>query len=115
MPGQPTASAESGNLPAIYQELLTTIVRLRSGRQSVPDANHFRAQFREGLKAAVEQARRRGYSEEESRAASFAVVAFLDESVLNLRTAVFTEWVRKPLQEELFGVHMGGEVYFQNL
>ena len=43
------------------------------------------------------------------------MVAFLDESILNLRQPVFKEWVRKPLQEELFGRHVAGEVFFQNL
>ena len=43
------------------------------------------------------------------------MVAFLDESILNLRNPVFADWPRKPLQEELFGHHMAGEIFFQNL
>jgi len=35
--------------------------------------------------------------------------------VLNSRNPVFAEWLRKPLQEELFGTHIAGEVVFQNL
>jgi len=105
----------SGNLALAYQETLTSIVRLRSSRQTVSDAQYFREQFIEALRLAQEEARSRGYSDDEIREARFAVVAFLDETVLNLRSAAFADWVRKPLQEELFGVHVGGEVFFQNL
>jgi len=103
------------NLAMAYQETLTSIVRLKAGRQTVSDAHYFRQQFIEALKQANEEGRRRGYSDEAIREGRFAVVAFLDETVLNLRSNVFADWPRKPLQEELFGVHMGGEVFFQNL
>ncbi len=98
-----------------YQETLTSIVRLRSGRQTVSDAQFFRRQFIEALRLAQEEARVRGYTDEESRYGRFAVVAFLDETVLKLGSAVFADWARKPLQEELFGVHVAGEIFFQNL
>jgi type VI secretion system protein ImpK len=112
---QPATSVSNSNLANIYQEALTSIVRVRSGRQAVSDAQYFRNQFREALKLAHDEARTRNYSDEADRDARFAVVAFLDESVLNLRSAVFADWVRKPLQEELFGVHVGGEIFFRNL
>ncbi len=105
----------AGNLALAYQETLTSIVRLKANRQTVTDAQYFRQQFIEALKLANEEARARGYTEEETRDARFAVVAFLDETVLNLKSRAFSDWARKPLQEELFGVHMGGEVFFQNL
>ncbi len=103
------------NLALILQEALTAIVRLRSNRQAVSDANSFRIHMRDALKAADQEARRRGYSGETVKLAVFAVVAFLDESILNSRNPLFADWPRKPLQEELFGTHMAGEVYFQNL
>ena len=40
---------------------------------------------------------------------------FLDESVLNSQNPIFADWLRKPLQEELFGTHMAGEIFFQHL
>ena len=42
------------------------------------------------------------------------MVAFLDESILNMRNP-FCSWPRKPLQEELFGVHVAGEIFFRNV
>jgi type VI secretion system protein ImpK len=103
------------NLAFTHQEAITTIVRVRSARQVVPNAQQFRQQFIETLKLAQEQSRVRGYTDEETRDGRFAVVAFLDETVLNLRTPVFADWVRKPLQEELFGTHTGGELFFQKI
>jgi type VI secretion system protein ImpK len=43
------------------------------------------------------------------------VIAFLDESILNLRLPVFADWPRQPLQEERYGHHIAGEIFFQNL
>jgi len=103
------------NLALVLQEVLTAIVRLRSNRQAVSDANSFRIHMREALKSADQEARKRGYSGDAIQLAIFAVVAFLDESILNSRNPLFVDWPRKPLQEELFGTHMAGEVYFQNL
>src|SRR4051812_11527108 len=90
------------NLAFIFQEALTAIVRLRSARQQPSDAQVFRSQMREALNLAHEQARKRGYSDGTIKLAVFAVVAFLDESVLNLHAPVFADWPRKPMQEELF-------------
>ncbi len=47
--------------------------------------------------------------------AVFAVVAFVDESVLDASNTAFADWPRRPLQEELFGHHVAGEIFFQNL
>jgi type VI secretion system protein ImpK len=80
------------------------------------DAEAFRFQMREALKAAVQEARNRSsYSPDDIKMATLALVGFLDESVLNTRNLIFADWPRKPLQEELFGIHMAGEVFFQNL
>ena len=110
----PTNTA-ADNLATIFQETLTVIVRLRSNRQGIQDAESFRQGIRAGLAAAEQQAVRRGYSGEDVRVATFAVVAFLDESVLNSGLALFADWHRKPLQEELFGVHIAGEIFFRNV
>jgi type VI secretion system protein ImpK len=103
------------NLALIYQEVLTATTRLRSNRQAVSDAESFRANTREALRLADTEGRRRGYSDDELQLARFAAVAFLDESILNSRLPVFSDWSRKPLQEELFGVHVAGEIFFRNL
>ena len=103
------------NLALIFQEAVTAIVRLRSNRQPVTNADVFRAHIRQLLNVAEQEARNRGYTAEDVRLAAFAVVAFLDESILNLHNPVFADWPRKPLQEELFGGHVAGEIFFQSL
>ena len=115
-PQAATATPErSENLALVLQELITAVVRLRSGRQQVPDAEAFRRQVLQAIQVADRTAREKGYAGEDIRLAIFAVVAFLDETILNLRQPGFEEWVRKPLQEELFGRHVAGEAFFENL
>jgi type VI secretion system protein ImpK len=103
------------NLAFVFQELLTVGERLRSHRQQVSDAASFRAQIWAAVKLADDEARRRGYSADDIELATFAVIAFLDESILNLRLPVFGDWPRQPLQEERYGHHIAGEIFFQNL
>jgi type VI secretion system protein ImpK len=105
----------SENLALIYQELFTVIVRVRSNRQATRDAESFRANMRNALKSAEQASLARGYNAQDTRLASFAAVALLDESILNSRNPVFADWARKPLQEELFGGHVAGELFFQSL
>lgn len=103
------------NLALAFQEMLTAVTRLRAHRQHVTDAEVFRNQVRQAIRAADQDAKRLGYAEEDIKLATFAVVAFLDESVLNLQNTVFADWVRKPMQEELFGRHTAGEIFFDQL
>lgn len=109
------AGAKTENLALIFQELFTAAIRLRSGRQEVHDAEQFRAQVMQAIRMADQNAKARGYVDTDIQAGVFAVVAFLDESILNLRQPVFKDWVRKPLQEELFGRHVAGEIFFESL
>lgn len=103
------------NLALVFQDVLTVIERMRSRRQQVSDAGAFRAQIREALKAADAEARKRGYTADDIQLATFAVVAYLDESVQSLQDPVFGDWPRKPLQEEMFGNLLAGEIFFKHL
>src|SRR5215813_4813085 len=103
------------NLALAFQEMLTVGERLRSNRQQVPDAVTFRAQLWAGIKQSDDQARRNGYTAEDIELAIYAVVAFLDESILNLRSPIFIDWPRQPMQEERYGHQIAGEIFFQNL
>jgi type VI secretion system protein ImpK len=102
-------------LAQAYQEVLTVIVRLRADRYKVENPNSFRSHILSALASAEEDARSKGYNPEDTRLASFAVVAFLDESILNSQNPAFSEWLGRPLQEEMFGVHTAGEIYFRNI
>ena len=111
----PPVTVWPDNLALFFQELFTAIVRLRSHRQEVNNADVFRNQVIQAIKTADQNAKTRGYTDDDVKSAVFALVAFLDESILNLRKPVFNDWVRKPLQEELFGRHVAGEMFFENL
>ena len=113
MPANTQRRAE--NLAFCFQELLTVGERLRANRQAVHDAESFRFQLHEALKTADTESRRRGYAGELIDLAKFAVVAFLDESILNTRNPVFADWPRQPLQEELYRHHEAGIYFFQYL
>jgi type VI secretion system protein ImpK len=105
-----------GYLALTLQETLTAIVRLRADRQVAADSASFRAHIRQALGLAEQEALRAAYSSDDVRLALYAVIAFLDESVLNSRQPMFADWPRKPLQDELFGGgHVGGELFFRQL
>ncbi len=103
------------NLALAFQEVFTAIVRLRYSRQAVSNAEAFRAQIKHALRVAEQEARTGGYSADEVRQVIFAVVGFLDESALSCRNPAFSDWPRLPLQAELFGHQLAGEVFFQEL
>jgi len=98
-----------------FQEAFTAIVRLRYNRQAVSSADSFRAQMKQTLAMAEHDAASRGCNTGDVQLAKFAVVAFLDESVLSSRSPAFADWARKPLQAELYNHQLAGEIFFQEL
>jgi type VI secretion system protein ImpK len=111
-----TAPSRQGQLAILLQELLTATVRLRIAPGEAPnDAEAFRAQVLRLISSANQEARRIGYGEQDVGYALYAVVAFLDETVLTMGHPAFRSWQGKPLQEEIFGVNVGGDIFFQYL
>lgn len=108
-------SPRRGQLALTLQEAFTAVVRLRSNRQVAANVEAFRAQMKQVLATAEQEARRVGYAGDDVRYALFALIAFIDESVLNSAQPMFADWGRRPLQEEVFGGHTGGELFFQYL
>src|SRR5579863_5510421 len=112
MPTQP----RTHSLASCYENALTIILRLWSmQQQAAANSQDFRNSIRAALKAAMEQAKTMGYSSEVNQIAFFAVVAFLDESVLKMQNPAFSDWAQRPLQEEMFGHNRAGEVFFDHL
>ncbi len=105
----------TNNLPLAFQEVFTVILRTRFQVQHVENAESFRATLRKMISAAVKDASAMGYSDEASKMAIYAMIGFLDESVLNSRDPAFADWARRPLQEEMFGGHVAGENFFRNV
>jgi len=106
---------KTNNLALAFQEVFTVILRTRFFVMRVENADSFRATLRKMISAAVKEASAMGYSDEASKMAIYAMIGFLDESVLNSQDPTFADWARKPLQEEMFGGHVAGENIFRNL
>lgn len=107
-PGEPQE-----NLASIFQECFTIVGRLQTG--VVSEEASFRRRVIELLRAAQENARRCEYSDAATKSCVMALVAFLDQSVLNSTSSSFEQWRGKPLQEELYGHSLLGEKFFENL
>ena len=105
----------TNSLSLAFQEVLTVIVRTRFSVQRVENADAFRATLRKMISAAVKESSALGYSDEASKMAIYAIIGFLDESVLNSKEPAFADWARRPLQEEMFGGHFAGEYFFRNV
>jgi type VI secretion system protein ImpK len=108
-------STRRGRLALAFQEVFTAVTRLRGGLNVATGDESFRVMIRQLLSTAEQEARAYGYPPDDTRLAIFAVVAFLDESVLNSQQQMFSGWSRQPMQEELFGEHMAGETFFRHL
>lgn len=109
------SGSRRGRLAISLQEPLTTIARLRANKQVAADGESFRTRIKQVLASAEQDARSLGYANEDVRFALFGVIAFLDETVLNSGQAMFANWAGRTLQQEVFGVHMAGELFFQYL
>jgi type VI secretion system protein ImpK len=114
-PPTPSGARRTENLALVYQEVLTATVRVRANRQAVSDSQAFRAHIQAALRAAEKDGMGKGYAPEDVRLTTTAVVAFLDESILNSTNPAFSDWSRMPLQQELFGSNVAGESFFENL
>jgi type VI secretion system protein ImpK len=111
----PAPQERINNLALAFQEVFTVILRTRFAVQRVDDAEGFRATLRKMISAAVKDASAMGYSDEASKMAIYAIIGFLDESILNSKDPTFADWARRPLQEEMFGGHFAGEYFFRNV
>lgn len=116
-PSTPRAddAVRRGRLAIALQEALTTVTRLRANKQVASDADAFRLRIKQVLASAEQEARGIGYQPDDVRFALFACIALLDETVLNSAQPMFAQWSSRTLQEEVFGVHMAGELFFQYL
>ena len=105
----------TNSLGLAFQDVITVILRMRHRLQPVADAAAFRANMRKMISTAVQQVRALGYSDQTSQMALYAMIGFLDESVLGLQDPAFAEWAGNPLQAEMFGGFFAGEYFFRHV
>jgi type VI secretion system protein ImpK len=106
---------KSPNLAFAYQEILIVVARLRSRKFALGDSAVFRTQIRKALQQAEHTAQVLGYSQDDIRLSSFAVVSLLDETILNSSNPAFRDWAQKPLMLDLFGTLTAGETCFEHM
>jgi type VI secretion system protein ImpK len=75
----------------------------------------FRTQIRKALEQAENFGQSHGYIQDDIRLASFAVIALLDETILNSSNPAFRDWAQKPLMLDLYDTLHAGETYFEYL
>lgn len=109
-----TTAPKLDRLALLYEGILTATVRVQTSRQQVQDPDGFRSRMKQALREIASTAARKGYSAEDVQEANFAVVAFLDETVLTVDPSA-GEWAKKSLGEELFAQRSAGEVFFKRL
>jgi type VI secretion system protein ImpK len=111
----PASMLRTNNLALAFQDVFTVILRTRFNVQRWDRADRMRAAVRQMIASATQSARSIGYSDEMCQMGLYAIVGFLDESVLSSKDAVFADWSRQPLQEELFGDQLEGDRFFRRI
>jgi type VI secretion system protein ImpK len=102
-------------LALLYQNILTGIVRIQAARQSLTNVDTFRRRMKLALQEVEQKASAAGYGPGDIRDAAFAVVAFLDEAILSSKDPKAEEWRKRPLNVDLFGQAIAGDVFFDKL
>ncbi len=98
----------------LASDWLSTVLALAQVRD-LPDASALRARALE-LKSRFErEAGELGFTATDVEDAVFAMVAFLDQTVLNNTGPAREAWIGRPLQLELYGRQLAGEEFFERL
>jgi type VI secretion system protein ImpK len=81
----------------------------------VDDAESFRNVMRTMTSSATKECRQMGYTDEACKMALYAMIAFLDESMLSSRNPQFADWPKRTLQQEIYGSQVAGEYFYHNM
>ncbi len=101
-------------LAEIFAPCFTLILNLRS-TDEFGDPTALRRRTKELLDDAEREALQTGVSPDTIRTAKFALVAFIDETILSSDWPHKEEWASTPLQLEFFDQYDAGEVFFDRL
>jgi len=97
-PPAAASALRTNNLALAFQDVFTVVLRTRFQVQHWDNAERMRAAVGQMVASATQKVRALGYSDESTQMTLYAIVGFLDESVLGSRDPVFADWSRKPLQ-----------------
>lgn len=113
-PRRAAAPPPKARLVDLAADWLGLIVALK-GAQGLADPAGLRAQALEHKSRFEQAAREKSFAAADTEAATYALVAFLDETVLNAAGAAREAWISRPLQLELFGSNVAGEEFYARL
>jgi type VI secretion system protein ImpK len=101
-------------LADVFAPCFTLILKLRAGTK-FGDPDTLRRRTKNLLDEAEREALQTGVSPDEIRNAKFALVAFIDETILSSDWSQKKDWASAPLQLELYDQYDAGEVFFDRL
>ena len=101
-------------LAEVYAPCFTLILQLRA-TEGYGDPEVLRQRIKDLLDRADREADRAGASSDDIRLAKFAIVAFIDETILSSNWSQRDAWSAKPLQLEFYNRYDAGEEFFEKL
>jgi type VI secretion system protein ImpK len=107
-------SDKKKNISDIASESFILILQLRA-TNDYGSASILKSRVIEMFDKFENNARRIGIDNERVRLAKFALVAFLDETIISSEWTEKNEWLSEPLQIKLFDTFNAGEEFFTNM
>jgi len=101
-------------LVEIFSDAFMLILQLRAS-QEYGDPEMLRQRILHMLEKAEHQARMRNINPEDIQIAKFALVAFIDETIITSDWSQKQMWLANPLQLQLYNRFDAGEEFFQKL
>jgi type VI secretion system protein ImpK len=104
-------------MDAMYRasaEMLLSAARLGE-QQNLPSADALRQEMLNALRGYVARCRAAGISDTDTAEARYAIVAFIDERVLQSNWPGRAEWMSNPLQLQLYREYTAGENFFARM
>lgn len=102
-------------LSDIAAEIFILILQLRSSGSNLGQPEELRERILSFLDRFERRARKSGFVLEDIQQAKFALVAFIDETLIASEWDKKEEWLSNPLQLQLFNRFDAGDEFFQNL
>lgn len=106
--------AQARRLAELYAPCFTLILQLRASHEFGSE-EVLRQRILDLLDQSEREALRASISSEDLRKAKFALVAFIDETILSSNWSQRERWRSRPMQLELYGLHDAGDVFYDNL
>lgn len=106
--------AKSQRLSEIYSPCFALVLQMRA-TNDLGEADVLRDRIKKLLDKSGLEATRAGHAREDVQDAKFAMVAFIDETILSSDWMQKDRWLARPLQLEIYDRYDAGEEFFDKL